>query len=120
MNGTGYFSRTSDAAFIVVAIAALSGEMSISIQHQNAEFRIGGEFGYSDGLAAQDPFGVVCRVSPTTEPYNLWRRPAGCGEIVEIGVGGRDDEVSCLCEVPNCAIWEFEQTKFRNMCRSGV
>ena len=44
---------------------------SVPVQHENAEFGIGSEFGYPDRIATRDVFGIPRRVCPAPKPH-IW------------------------------------------------
>jgi len=58
-------------------LATICAKRSISLENQDREFGVGGEFRDPDGLPPQDPLPIPRRVRPATEPNHLWRRPDG-------------------------------------------
>jgi hypothetical protein len=57
---------------------------SVSVQHQNSEFRIGSEFAYPYRLSPQYFLGIPRWVCPTPEPYYLGRWSYSCRKFVEV------------------------------------
>ena len=92
-------------------------EVSVAIQDEDAEFRIGHEFRDSDRFAAQYPLSVPGRVRPSPEPHDLRRRTYGCGEFVKVGVRAHNDEAPGFGKLPDLTIRAFQQPDLDNVSR---
>jgi hypothetical protein len=66
----GFGDQGGPAAFVPPDSRA-----SIEVQHQDAEFGVGSEFRYPDGLAPKDSLGIPGRMLPTPEPHYLGGGP---------------------------------------------
>jgi len=93
---------------------------SQAVEHQNSEFRVGGEVSDPHGLVTQHSFSVPRWVGPATEPDDLRWRPYRRGQLIEIGVGTDKDESLFGGKIPNFTIRSLGKSKLDNMSRARI